>query len=49
MPTYVYKDEDGNVVERNVPISERDNQEGLKRILSFAGTVWSPTANGGMK
>ena len=49
MPLYTYKDEAGEIVERLVPISERDNQPGLTRILDFCGSVWSPTANGGMK
>lgn len=49
MPIYVYKDSEGNTIEKNVPISERDNQEGLTRVLSFTGSVWSPTSNGGMK
>lgn len=48
MPLYQYKTADGRVVERNVPIAERDSQEGLVRILSFSGSVWAPTS-GGMK
>lgn len=48
MPIYIYKNENGDEVERNVPISERDNQDGLTRIQSFTGSVWAPTA-GGMK
>lgn len=48
MPIYVYRDKDGNEIEKNVPVSERDDQEGLTRIPKFTGSVWAPTA-GGMK
>lgn len=48
MPIYVYRDNEGHETERNVPVSERDNQEGLTRIHKFTGSVWAPTA-GGMK
>lgn len=42
MPLYQYKDKDGNVVERTVPIAERDKQPGLKRLMTFTGPVWAP-------
>lgn len=42
MPCYVYKDKDGNKIEKNVPISERDNQPGLTRVIEFSGMVWAP-------
>lgn len=49
MPLYTYKDEDGNVVEKRVPIAERDEQEGLTRVITFTGSVWAPTSGkGGM-
>lgn len=46
MPIYTYKDESGNVVERSVPIADRDKQEGLTRIIKFTGSVWAPTSGG---
>lgn len=48
MPLYQYKTADGKLVERNVPVAERDSQEGLERVLCFNGLVWAPTS-GGMK
>lgn len=49
MPIYVYRDEEGNKVEKNVSIDQRDNQPGLTRLMIYTGSVWSPTANGGHK
>ena len=49
MPIYVYRNNEGELIELNVPIVDRDNQPGLQRVPKFTGTVWSPTANGGMK
>lgn len=46
MPIYNYKNEAGDVIERNVPIDERDNQSGLERILTFTGSVYAGTAGG---
>ena len=49
MPMYTYvNDETGEVVERIVSISERDNQAGLTRCLDKPALVYAPTA-GGMK
>jgi hypothetical protein len=48
MPLYEYRTADGKIVERNVPVAQRDEQEGLERILTFTGSVWAPTS-GGMK
>lgn len=48
MPIYTYRKANGETVEKIVPVSERDNQEGLTRVLDFCGSVWAPTA-GGMK
>lgn len=47
MPIYSYKSDDGQLVERLVLISERDNQTGLTRIRDAPGSVWAPTATGG--
>ena len=42
MPSYDYRDlETGELVTRIVPISERDEQEGYERILSFRGMTSS--------
>lgn len=47
MPLYSYRDIlTGELSEKVVPISERDNQEGLERVLDFKGSVWAPTAGG---
>lgn len=48
MPRYEYKDlKTGEVVIKNVPIDERDDQEGYERIFSFSGMVSS--TYGGLK
>lgn len=58
MPTYVYTgcacypDKSFGTVEKNVPISERDNQTcnecnySLERVIAFTGLTWAPTAGG---
>lgn len=48
LPLYQYKTADGKIVELNVPIAKRDEQEGLERVIAFNGLVWAPTS-GGMK
>lgn len=47
MPLYRYKDKDGNIIAKSVPIDERDEQEGLERIFEFNGMVSS--TYGGLK
>jgi hypothetical protein len=55
MPTYTYIRCSGDpeeLEERNVSISERDNQfcyrcgNKLQRKITFNGAVWAPTAGG---
>ncbi|ASZ74927.1 hypothetical protein FDI69_gp113 [Rhodococcus phage Trina] len=46
MPVYSYKTESGEIVERIVPIAERDNQPNLERLIEFNGSVWAPTSGG---
>lgn len=42
MPLYDYKNiETGEKVAINVPIDERDNQEGFQRLLTFKGMTSS--------
>lgn len=48
MPRYDYiKEDTGEEVVLDVPIEERDNQEGYKRVFSFKGMVSS--TYGGLK
>lgn len=55
MPIFDYRcDNCLNTQERNVAITERDGQHcicgnNLKRQITFVGSVFSETANGGMK
>jgi len=55
MPIFDYRcDNCMNTEERNVVITERDDQRctcgsKLKRQITFVGSVFSETANGGMK
>ena len=53
MPTYDYEcEKEGTLTERMVPIATRDEQvcdfckSPLKRIVSFNGLTWAPTAGG---
>lgn len=54
MPNYDYRCIIcGTTIERNVAIPDRDSQRcekcknPLVRLLTFQGSVWSPTRNGG--